>query len=333
MTVSSPVTRRAESFVAEHLAEARALAADLAALVDRPDPFVDRLQAGFRALADPAYLEGLRAATPGLREAFGVRAPLVRPVHSAVRRACRGDAGTALALADRVAREPLLEVRLLAPTLLRLTIEAEPEPSWRLIRELERTADNWIAVDTLAGVVALGILAEPFRWAELEQLVYSPSPWERRLVGSTVATLPFEVVPADRHRLADPRALAVVRELIGDADANVQKALSWGLRSWWQVDPAAVDAFLEDETARAEEARDGHRAWVIRDALAPVPRDRAAAIRGRLAGIRRPPAQPSTSTASVAASAFADLIDHASPVASAVRGGREGATQERSRTE
>ena len=33
--------------------------------------------------------------------------------------------------------------------------------------------------------------AEPYRWAELEQLVYSPSRWERRLVGSTVATIPF----------------------------------------------------------------------------------------------------------------------------------------------
>ena len=315
MSAGSPVTRRADAFVAARVAHARSLASRMAPLVDRPDVFALELEAGFRSLADPDYLEGLRAVTPGLRDALGVRAPLVRPVHASVRRACRGRPGEALALADRLVREPYLEVRLLAGTLLRGTMEAEPEPTWRVIRRLGREADNWIAVDTLAGVVALGILVEPFRWAELEQLAYSPSPWERRLVGSTIATLPFEVVPADRRRLSDPRALGAIGQLIGDADENVQKALSWALRSWWQVEPAAVEAFLEAETGQAADRRDGYRAWVLRDALAPLPDGRAAELRRRLAGIRRVPGGASTSAASAAASAFADFIDRASPAA------------------
>jgi hypothetical protein len=48
---------------------------------------------------------------------------------------------------------------------------------------------DWIEVDALAQAWAVGILAEPFRWAELEQLVYSSDAMERRLVGSTLATM------------------------------------------------------------------------------------------------------------------------------------------------
>ena len=52
----------------------------------------------------------------------------------------------------------------------------------------------------LAHPYGTGIPAEPYRWAELEQLVYSPSRWERRLVGSTIATMTH----VDRRRGRDP---------------------------------------------------------------------------------------------------------------------------------
>ena len=45
---------------------------------------------------------------------------------------------------------------------------------------------------------------EPLSTAELEQLVYSPSRWERRLVGSTIATM----TPAVAHHTISPRLRA-----------------------------------------------------------------------------------------------------------------------------
>ncbi len=306
--MTSAITERAGAVVAERLPEARALAARVAAQADRPEEFVAELRSGYARLADPAYLATLRQVTPGLGAALGIRAPLAAPVHSRVRSACRHRPDVALWLAERLEREPDLEMRTVACTLLRVSLEHDPERSWQLIRRLSRAADNWIAVDTLAGVAGLGILLEPFRWAELEQLVYSPSPWERRFVGSTIASLPFEVVPADRHRLAESPALDLVGELLGDSDQNVQRALAWALRNWHRVDARGVERFLDLQASRAAADRDGSRAWVIRDALPAIDRAGAAAIRARVAGLRRDPGAGSTSAASRATAAFADLM-------------------------
>ena len=77
---------------------------------------------------------------------------------------------------------------------------SETERTWQLLRRAAREAGDWITVDSLAHPYGKGIVAEPYRWAELELLVYSPSRWERRLVGSTIATMPH----VDRKRGRDP---------------------------------------------------------------------------------------------------------------------------------
>ena len=280
--------------MAAHLAEARSVADRLVPLLDRPDAFVAELEAGLRNLADPACLDELRRVVPGGPVALGVRAPLTRPIHAAVRRACRGRPDSALWVAERAEREPYLEVRAIActapPRLARRRPRAQlaaaaPDGAERQQLDRGRHARRRRA---------LGILIESFRWAELEQLVYVASPWERRLVGSTIATLPFEVVPEDRPRLADGPALSLLDQLIGDADENVQKALAWALRSWIHVDPTGVDRFLDAQAARAAADGDGHRARVVRDALPAVDPGQARRLRTLLAGVRRAPTQPGT---------------------------------------
>jgi TonB family protein len=57
----------------------------------------------------------------------------------------------------------------------------------------------------------------------------------------------------------------------------------------------------------AEETADGHRSWVIRDALPKIDPAKAADIRSRLEGIRRRSDAPATSRAADTASRFADL--------------------------
>jgi 3-methyladenine DNA glycosylase AlkD len=303
----SAVTERAVAFVAERRDAAEGLGRRLADDLNDPEAFAAALTSGLTLLSDPEYLEGQRRVAPGIGHVLGVRWPLIEAVKRGFRDETKRDRSTApfLFIAERLFRERALEQRWFAFGILERTVAADPERTWQLLRRAAREAEDWITVDSLAHPFGKGILNEAYRWAELEQLVYSPSRWERRLVGSTIATIPF----IDRRRgrapeLAD-HAVPLVASLMGDSEPDVQKALAWALRSLVLVDRAAVDRLLADETERAARTSDGHRAWVIRDVLAKIDPGLAAQLRAGLDGIRRRSGAPSTSSASAAAAAFA----------------------------
>ena len=226
---------------------------------------------------------------------LGVRQPLL----TAVGRGLRGRHATRSALdASWTSPRPCcasrsLELHWLAIDLLERTIAREPEQTWQLVRAEARRAGDWITVDRLAHSAGRGILAEPYRWAELEQLVYSPSRWERRLVGSTIATIPHRGPDRRPHaRDRPPRPRASWPTSSGDAEPDVQKALSWALRTLADVDLA--------RDGRVPARRGAHRARDRATATArgsSVTRDREAARR------RSPPscAPPSTACASAPA--------------------------------
>ena len=301
----SAITHRATMFVADRRAQAEALGRQLADDVQDPDAFAARLRAGLATLADPEALDGQRRVAPGLGDTHGVRWPLIEGVKRGFRAATRRDPTSGwLFVADRLLAEPKLEARWFAFGLLERLVIEDTERAWQLLRRAARDASDWITVDSLAHPVGKGVLEEAYRWAELEQLVYSPSRWERRLVGSTVATIPS----LDHRRGRTPdvarHGLELIGELIGDAQPDVQKALAWALRSMSAVDRAATTHFLDAQTETAATTDDGHRAWVIRDALAKIDPADAERIRARLAGVRRRSAASSTSRASQAAARF-----------------------------
>ncbi len=304
----SPVTARAQAFVEARLDGAGELGTRLADLVGEPDELADTLEAGFADLADPEYRDGQHFIAPGLGPTLGVRQPLIKAVARAYVRATRRDSPAArLRVADRLLRDGPLEMRWLAFTLFDDLVRVEPERTWQLMRRAAREAADWITVDSLAHPCGRGVLVESYRWAELGQLVFAPSRWERRLVGSTVATIPF----IDRRRGREPEVathgIGLIGDLIGDAEPDVQKALSWALRSMAVVDQAAVEAFCRREAATAKATDDGHRAWVIRDTLSKLDPTAAAEVRGQLDGIRRRPGAPATSVAALTAADFAGM--------------------------
>jgi len=303
---TSAATAAARTLVAGHLPAARALGRRLADDLDNPAGLVTAARAGLAELADPAYLAGQRLVAPGIGPTLGIRTPLLDAVVAGLGREVRG-VGPArlLPIADALAREEIRELRWMAIHVLRWILPADPERAWQVLRRIGHEADDWITVDTLAGAAAVGISAEPYRWAELEQLVFSPLPWERRLVGSTVASLPHVDHDLGRTDAVVARGLELVGQLIGDAEPEVQKSLSWALRELAKVDPAPVAAFCRDEAARAAATDDGHRAWVLRDAAARLPAADATAVRATLAGVRRATGSPSTSVAAATAAAFA----------------------------
>lgn len=310
---ASPVTLRADALVAARLPEARSLARRLADELQDPQAFVAALRDGLQRLADDRHAATQATIVPGARGMLGVRAPLLAAVAAGLRRPlAEASPAIAIYLADALSRAPEHELRLFALVPLRRSLAADPERTWQLLRRLAREATDWETVDSLAGLAAEGILREPYRWAELEQLVYSPHSWERRLAAATVAVIPFRVAPAERAgRLSGTSGLMIIESLLGDAEPEVQKALAWALRSWREVDPSAVARLLRAEAALAASQQDGHRAWVLRDALSGAGADQTLAteIRARLAGVRRRAGLPGTSRAQQAAAAFRGLPD------------------------
>jgi 3-methyladenine DNA glycosylase AlkD len=310
--LTSEATARAQAFVDEHLPQARGLGVSLAELIAYPDEFADALRDGLSRLGDEAYAAEQERVAPYSGSVFGVRAPLIAAATRQLR-APLGECSPALALwlAERLSAEEEREFVFFAQLALERSLPADPERTWQLMRRLARRAGDWIRVDTLAELFAKGILLERVRWSELEQLVYSTSPWERRLVGSTIARLPFEL---PRHRRSELRAipaLEALRQIIGDAEPEVQKAISWALRSWLEVDRDGVRELIRAEAETARQTNDGHRAWVLRDALSAPSTDLsfAAGIRARLAEVRRRPGQPATSKAARIRERFGSLTD------------------------
>ena len=309
-TTGSPVTARAVAFVADHKPAAEALGTSLADSINDPDGFAAALRTGLDGLADPEYHEGQQTVAPGLGPTLGIRWPLLAAVTRSFRKETRRDRPTSLLfLADRLFREDYLEARWFAFALLERTLDDDPERTWQLLRRGAREAADWITVDDLAHPYGAGIAAEPYRWAELEQLVFSPSRWERRLVPSTIATMTLGNRRTGRGPEVVERALPLLGQLIGDAEPDVQKALAWAYRSIAQIDRKRTTAALREETERAVATDDGHRAWVVRDALAKLDPNDADDIKTRLAGIRRRPGAPSTSAASEVAARFGGLPD------------------------
>jgi 3-methyladenine DNA glycosylase AlkD len=304
----SPTTERSKAFVEAHLDAALLLGRQAAEDGLDPAGIAAGVAAGLPALADPEYLEGQRRVAPGIGELLGVRNPLLAAVTRGLRAATRHDRpSTLLDIADHLQRKEPLELHWLANDLLDRAITREPERAWQLVRREAKTAGDWITIDNLAHVVGRGILAESYRWSELEQLVYSPSRWERRLAGSTVATIPFVDRRAGRAPAIASRGLGIVGDLIGDSEPDVQKSLSWALRNLLYVDPRAVTAFLDREAGLAAQTNDGHRAWVVRDTFEKLPAETVAHLKATLAEVRKRPGAPSTSRASAAAAAFRGL--------------------------
>ena len=300
-----PTAKHAATTIASREARAAQLGAALADALSDPAAFARRLAAAFRELADPEYRVGQAFVAPGIGPTHGVRTPLQVAVRRAFERASRGASpAELLVVADRLLREPEREARWFAITTLQRPLGTEPERTWQLLRRAAADADDWITVDTLAHPYGKGILAEPYRWAELEQLTVSPSRWERRLVGSTIATMPFTVRRAGREPDVAARALPLLATLIGDREPDVQRALSWAYRSMTIVDMPGTIAALEREARIAADRNDGQRAWVVRDSVSRIEPGPADQIRAQVAGIRRRAGAPSTSEAAGLAARF-----------------------------
>ena len=303
---TSQITERADAFVADAGPTPRP-SAGASPTSRRPGALRRRLRDRPRGARRSRVPRRAAADRAGDRRLHGVRWPLIEAVKRGFRETRRGRERTTrwLFVADRLLREPKLEARWFAFGLLERPLDDDPERTWQLIRRAAREAGDWITVDALAHPFGKGILAEAYRWAELEQLVYCPSRWERRLVGSTIATMPFveRRRAATRGRRPRPRA-------VGAADRRRRAGRPEGARrgrsARWPRSISRRPRAFATEAELAAATDDGHRAWVIRDALSEArPGRRAEQIRdpprrhpppaGRAVDLRAPPRRPADS--------------------------------------
>ena len=237
-----------------HSPRAEALGAALAELTRRPRRLRGgALRAASPALADPEYLAGQQR--DRARDRRRPRRPLAAP--RGRRRAASGtppasDRPTPLLfVADRLFREPELEPRWFAFGLLERTLDGRDRsgPGSSCAAPPARPATG---SPSTRSPTRTARASSPSRTAGRS----SSSSSTRRRAGSAASSARrsprcrTSTGAAGRDpEVAAPRASPLLGQLIGDAEPDVQKALSWALRSLAAVDLAATTAALRAETA------------------------------------------------------------------------------------
>ena len=191
------------------------------------------LAAAFRELADPEYRAGQAFVAPGIGPTHGVRTPLQVAVRKGFERASRRASTSELLLvADRLLREPEREARWFAITTLaadprgraRAHVAAAPPGGGRGRRlDHRRHARAPVRQGHPRRAVPLG------RARAADRLAVALGAAARRVHDRHDAVR--EPQRRARARRSRRRSLPILATLIGDAEPDVQKALSWAYRS------------------------------------------------------------------------------------------------------
>jgi len=147
-----------------------------------------------------------------------------------------------LALARRLWREPVWDLKIVAGRLLAAPGVPPAEPVWRFVTARMGDLDGWAVADNLAPVASRCLLHDPRRLDVVEGWVRSTHLWTRR--AALVFTLPWTRDGRDPERM-----LGWAASLAGDREWFIQKAIGWWLRELSKRNPARVRRFLADHGA------------------------------------------------------------------------------------
>ncbi|MEQ9255649.1 MAG: DNA alkylation repair protein [Alphaproteobacteria bacterium] len=201
-----------------------------------------------RALGQPERAAFLAAGYALSAETHrGVPVPAVRRLARDTGRALRpAPAAEVFAVTDRLLAARVFDARCLAYEVLAWLAERDQAWAGRLtagrLKRLARHLDCWPATDLLATRLT-GPAWRDGRLADSDLLTWARSrdPWRRRL--ALVSTVALNL--ASRGGSGDSRrTLLLADRLARDPDPNVQKGLSWALRSLIDHDCKAVESFL-----------------------------------------------------------------------------------------
>jgi hypothetical protein len=255
-------------------------AAELVGSFSQPEQFARQLHNLLDSYADHAHRAGQSGEPASLLQSYNTPPPVLRQVTLELRRKASTDRTAALALADRLWREPTLEFRLLAAHLLgqiapapsqdvtvRLMGWVRANPDDQLLRGIVSAALEGLCQADSASVLALaqvwlsdpGLAAQRAGLAALQTLASSPN---------------FANLPAV-FRLALPylrKAPLEIRPQVTD----LVRTLAW-------ISPQET-AYVLQENLTAPENPD--TPWLIRQVLAEMPESQQRTLRLALQALR-----------------------------------------------
>ncbi len=147
-----------------------------------------------------------------------------------------------IALAERLWREPVWDLKIVAGRLLTGKNVAADASLWRFVTTRMPDLDGWAVADNLASVASRCLIADEKQLDEVERWVESPHLWTRR--AALVFALPWAKQPRDPERM-----LGWAARPTSDREWFIQKAIGWWLRELSKRDPARVRAFLAEHGA------------------------------------------------------------------------------------
>jgi hypothetical protein len=220
--------------------------------------------AGVRRLleyyADLTHRPSPKVVTSAATNEYKVPAPVLRAIVNALRGPAQADPAAGLGLAAALWAGGSREARRIAAELLGQAAPGAPAEALALIETWAPQVEGAETADALAEL-GLGALmrAEPGRYLEhARRWAAHPGRWVRRLGLSALMPL-----VKDRQWDNVPGALAVVRQVMTDGDAEVRKAAAAVLTGLGPKSPAEVRLFLREQALRSN----NNANWIIRNAL------------------------------------------------------------------
>jgi 3-methyladenine DNA glycosylase AlkD len=202
-----------------------------------------RAEQALRDLGDPERKRVTQGYFPTQMEILGVSAPKMRTILRQLLKDFKKEPPEkVLELARLLRAGGTHEGRQMAFELLEKRPDARSLLRTADVRALGKGNDNWASVDGFCCYVS-GPLWREGRLSDKQILSWARSEdrWWRRM--ALVSTVPLNMKSRGGSGDVD-RTLLVCRELAGDKEPMVAKALSWALRSLISVDRDAVEAFL-----------------------------------------------------------------------------------------
>jgi len=214
--------------------------------------------------ADRTHRASPQLTSSAVANAYKAPAPVVRAIVNALRLPARADPPAALRAVAAIWAGGSREERRIAAELLGQVALAAPAET---LARIETWAPQIESAETAEALAELGLgplmLADPPQYLEhARRWAHSPVRWVRRL--ALAALLPLV---KDRQWDNVPGALAVLRPVMTEADAEVRRAAAGVLEKLGPKSPAEVSRFLREQAVRAN----SNTRWIIRNALAGVP--------------------------------------------------------------
>ncbi|HHH82115.1 MAG TPA: DNA alkylation repair protein [Chloroflexi bacterium] len=246
-------------------------------LPDRRDP--EQILAGItKALEslepDPAYLEGMRMAVPGVMRLYGGRVPELRAMAKQISKAFRPGPSEAQELARRCWQAGSREHRLIALFLLGGVKGMVPKTRWEIGMTFLPEVADWETCDQLChALLGQALAEEPGYMDEVEHLARNENLWVRRAALVSTVLLRRARYEPDLSRGLDERALELCETLLEDEEHYIRKAVDWALREVIKRHPQMAYEWMMD---RAREASTRVARSTLRSAVRKLPEnDRA----------------------------------------------------------